>query len=464
MPNSKVTTITIPLKTEKWQEDLLEKRMEICRSIYNAMLSERIKTYEKMLNSVEYKKCIDTIYQAYRETDKEKKKELKNSLEYKQAVQQEKQLMMDNGFTDFHFRSIASIHAKHFADVIPSNVVIRSIGIPMWAAFQKKIYGNAKKVYFKKPGELHTLITNNLSGMVIANKKGKSVKNMSPDEEYWCSYRSKAGKNLMMPLILDRKDIYLMKMIEHDIKVVRLIRKNIKGRSRYAVQLVVDGAPYIKKDNDGKTLHPIGDKKLGVYIDTTSITVFDGENIEKINIRLHDDREKDIGELQQFMDRSKRISNAENFNEDGTIKKGVYENKHRISLKWNYSNNYMKAKARLADIRRIQGEKRKIRANMIANEILEMGHDININDYSFSRAAARQTFSEGEELTKRGTAKSKKKAGKAIMENAPAMIVSLMDMKLQQRGYDGLKKCKLHIDSKIEDYRDFYAKELFEMK
>ena len=47
--------LTLALKTELWQEHILEKRLNIARMIYNACLSEILKRHRKMINSSEYK-------------------------------------------------------------------------------------------------------------------------------------------------------------------------------------------------------------------------------------------------------------------------------------------------------------------------------------------------------------------------------------------------------------------------
>jgi len=46
--------LTLPLKTEKWQEDILEKRLNIARQIYNACLGEVLSRYSAMQSQKEY--------------------------------------------------------------------------------------------------------------------------------------------------------------------------------------------------------------------------------------------------------------------------------------------------------------------------------------------------------------------------------------------------------------------------
>lgn len=41
-------TITLPLKTEKWQADRLDKRFELGRLLYNTQLMERKKAYRSL--------------------------------------------------------------------------------------------------------------------------------------------------------------------------------------------------------------------------------------------------------------------------------------------------------------------------------------------------------------------------------------------------------------------------------
>jgi hypothetical protein len=48
--------LTLQLKTEKFQEDIIEKRFEKCRKIYNSCLGEALKRYNHMIESKEYQK------------------------------------------------------------------------------------------------------------------------------------------------------------------------------------------------------------------------------------------------------------------------------------------------------------------------------------------------------------------------------------------------------------------------
>lgn len=48
--------LTLKLDTQKYQEDILNKRFKIGRLIYNACLAEEYKNYRLMIESKEYQK------------------------------------------------------------------------------------------------------------------------------------------------------------------------------------------------------------------------------------------------------------------------------------------------------------------------------------------------------------------------------------------------------------------------
>lgn len=52
-------TLILELKTEKWQEDILDKRFNIGRQIYNICLGELYKRYNTMIERKEYQKVVN---------------------------------------------------------------------------------------------------------------------------------------------------------------------------------------------------------------------------------------------------------------------------------------------------------------------------------------------------------------------------------------------------------------------
>ena len=53
--------IQFPLKTEKYQEDILNKRFEISRKMYNSLVNITQKRYKEMVKIKEYRKFLATL-------------------------------------------------------------------------------------------------------------------------------------------------------------------------------------------------------------------------------------------------------------------------------------------------------------------------------------------------------------------------------------------------------------------
>lgn len=53
--------VQFPLKTEKYQEDILDKRFEIGRQIYNSLVNITQKRYREMIKTKRYRNLISQL-------------------------------------------------------------------------------------------------------------------------------------------------------------------------------------------------------------------------------------------------------------------------------------------------------------------------------------------------------------------------------------------------------------------
>ena len=53
--------VEFPLKTEKYQEDILNKRFEIGRQIYNSLVNVTQKRYKKMIKTKKYRTLLSSL-------------------------------------------------------------------------------------------------------------------------------------------------------------------------------------------------------------------------------------------------------------------------------------------------------------------------------------------------------------------------------------------------------------------
>ena len=166
-------------------------------------------------------------------------------------------------------------------------------------------------------------------------------------------------------------------MLERDIKIVRIIRKKVKCSYKYYVQISAEGAPAVKRDVDGSLVHPISDGKMGIFVDINSLTIVSADQCRTIDLSFDNVYAKEIKEISEYLNRSRRINNPENFTVNGRIKTS------EDGYVWNYSHKYHKAMDRMAELKRKAAEQRRIRSFSIANEVLSIGSNICVNEYLY---------------------------------------------------------------------------------
>ena len=379
-------TLTFRLKTEKWQEDKLNKRLEIGRNIYNACLREILKRYNTMINSEEYKQ----IQQMAKGKERNK---LFNKLNSKY------------GISEYSLHDYVKPMQHHFKENIDA-FTAQKIATRAYNAFTKYMYHEADKVYFKKYGEL-----NSLEGK--SNKTGIRFKD-----------KCLIWNGLIIPVIIKKNDIYTHEALQNKIKYCRIKREMIKGKYHYYIQLVLDGVPPLKINKQtGEIKNQTTYGKVGIDIGTQTVAISSNYDVKLLELApevVNIDRE--IKRIQRYMDRSRRLINPNKYNDDGTINT---QNKD----KWIYSNRYLKAKNRYKELYRKQKEIRRQSHNNLANFILSLGNEFYVEDMNFKGLQLRAKETTINDKT--GKYNRKKRFGKSLANKAPSLFLTILNNKLK---------------------------------
>ena len=424
--------LTLPLRLEKWQEDRLAKRFEIARQLYNTLLRYEMKKLRRLEQMPEYREA-EAALKAF-----PLREEKKYTPEQKAIFKQRDKLRKDAGFTEYAFKSDMKMFYKHFKDNIGSNVAVHGIAPQVWAAFDRLFYGNGRQLHFKSFGELNSVrgYSTRKSGGVEIMFRGTYVE--------W--------KGLKLPVKPDEKNAYETEMLSHHIKYCRILRKPGKTRSRWYVQLSLEGKPTVKQDKrTGAVRHPVGSGAVGIDIGpqtiayctqtTASLQVLaDGvQNIENQK-RL----------LQRKLDRSRRAMNPDNYAADGTIRRGVKLTRYK-------SVRYRRLQKELAYLQYQQADMRKRQHNALANELLSLGDRFYVEDMAWPQLTHRGNKTEISEKT--GRYKRKKRFGKSVANRAPATLIAMLNQKLVSRGYEAIAKVDTHVRaSQYNHLSDTYEK------
>ena len=209
--------VQFPLKVEKFQQDILEKRFRIGREIYNSLLGKMWKRYCEMIKRREYRALLEEIAKT------EKKKPLYKKLE---AIRKE------SGFTEYAFHKEVKNMQKFFKKNIDS-FTAQKIATQVWRAFEKMMYGSGERVHFKKEDEFKSL---------EGKSNGTGIRYMDGYIDW---------KGLRLKVLIDEKNHYEKEALKREIAYCRLIRKEIRERLKYYTQIVFKGVP--PREIDKKT-------------------------------------------------------------------------------------------------------------------------------------------------------------------------------------------------------------------
>jgi putative transposase len=196
----------------------------------------------------------------------------------------------------------------------------------------------------------------------VEGKSNKSGIRWREDRVEWLGLKLEA--------IIDRDDLVIVHGLAARVKYVRLVRRKLNGRNWFYVQLVCQGKPYQKEKN--KT----GEGDVGLDIGPSTIAAV-GEReafLEQFCAEL-EPSEKEIRRLQRKLDRQRRANNPNNYNPDGTIRRGPKV--------WYKSARQCRTETRLAELHRKQAAYRKSLHGQLVNRVLRMGNTIKLEKLSY---------------------------------------------------------------------------------
>lgn len=361
--------LSLPLIISPRDEKELLSRFESARQIYNAVLGEA-------KNRVLLIKQSKTFHKA-KKIPKDKKKE--RSEMFKLARE-------EYSFNEYSLHSYAGDLRHKLVNNLDIHTV-QKIATRAFRATEKMLYGKARKVRFKGYNQLNSVESkSNVSGIRFRDNTVE-----------W--------NGLNLKPIIDIKDDVIKYGLEHRVKYCRIVRKVIKGRNRFYIQLILEGVPFIKERNR------LGTGIVSFDFGPSTVAIV-SKNGEKFNARLLQfcselkDKHSEIKIIQRKIDRQKRKNNSENYSDDGQIKKGRHH--------WNKSNRQKINESELRELYRKASEYRKSLQGKLVNETLRMGNVFKTE--KVSRKWLQKNF------------------GKSVGLRAPGMFVEGMKRKAESAG------------------------------
>lgn len=345
----------LPLKTDPRQESVLLKRLNAGRQLYNAVLGEAMRRVQLVRQS--------KIYRGAKKLRKDNPLRKKLFKEAREAHQ----------YSEYALHSYATrISHSWVGDHLDANTV-QKLATRAYQASEKVMFGRAKKIRFKGKNQLDSL----------EGKTNKSGIRWKDDKVVWLGLE-------LEPIIQDY-DPLIQHGLASPVKYVRLVRRKRNGKNLFYVQLINEGTPF------RKPAHKVGSGIIGIDIGPSTIAIVgdSSASLQQFASELKFS-EKKIRKLQRKMDRSRRANNPDNYNPNGTIKKG--------KKSWNNSKKYLKTTASKANLEWKLAAHRKSLHGQLAHEILSLSNVIKLEKLSYK--AFQKLF------------------GKSVGKRAPGMFVS----------------------------------------
>lgn len=387
--------LTLKLNTNRHDCMVLDRRFACAWKMYNAMVRHARAAISGMRQDASYRSAMDEYRQITGTSPADK--------HHKAAVSERlKRIRLSYGLSEYGFHAWIALQQHRYKKHIDS-LTAQKIATHVWQAAEKVIYGKGRTVHFRRLEEFLSVEgKNNVSGIRFRNGRLE-----------WLGL-------CIQPQIRKGDGYARSALRDKAVKYCRIQRKAMGTSWHYYIQLLLPGIPPKK--------HSVTEGRVGIDPGTATEAIVSEKGC--ILTELASERPKILGrqeKLLQAMDRSRRATNPDNYNPDGTVKSG------RQRRRWILSKRYRLNAMRLRTLQRRCADTVKQSEERLANRILdEHGSDIFTEkmDYKSMQARAPETRTDPDT----GRYLSKRRFGRSLACHAPARFLTILDRKL---GYIG---------------------------
>lgn len=401
--------LTLPLKTEVYQEHILEKRFRLGEHLYNNFLNFEKKKFYEMTKRKDYRDAQNLIKELTIQINSlDEFKESKQLIQELRKQRKEQYDIIYNikkmfDWSEFGFTNDMKKYRKYYKANLNSTICDNLSG-RCFKAFEKMEselikdqYRNDEDkvnpcVHYKRKDSLRCLTAKkNSTGIRFSLDEGNRIGTVK-----W--------QGLVFSIDLSKCTLYEWQALQSDICYCAVKREKIKGKWKYYIQITLKGHVPDKFDKQtGELKRQLGKGNVGLYFTSTSLTVSTENGVKTYPLEIKNNEDEKT-ELLQKMDASRRATNPDNYNEDGT-------SKEKSEIKgWHFSKAYKKYRAELYEIYRKECEEKKLLQEILANEVIASGDVFNCNKMDFKFL--------------------QRNLGKKIHSASPAMLKSTIERKL----------------------------------
>lgn len=419
------------------------------RKAGNELVGLMRKNYDQLMRTKRYRKLL----KLYGSTEnKKKRKDLANQLN-----EMQKQY---NVTWDYCRTSMIPIGKKYGIDAVFALTKAEDI----WRGVEKCLYGNGKMLHFSKFGDLPCIrakqinrgIPMSIKDNQLQFKLGRSVFGVKVKDRFQMDEVNAVLNYLAESEIVENKAIQILMDEAYCINTYRpcyaiLVPKLIRGKYRVYLHLTIEGKAKPKYDKFGNPRHKFGKGIIGADIGTQTVAYTSDTEVGLKNLSERGNSIQTSERLERLyyraMDRSRRATNPQNYNEEGTVKKG--------RKTWKYSNHYKRLKAKHQELCRMNAINRQLAIKEDANHLRSLGDVFVTEPKNASKLMKRAKETT---VNSRGKHNKKKRFGKSIKNRCPSGFQTAIENKFKVSGGNYIEVSNHYRASQYDHTADDYIK------
>ena len=400
---------------------LLEKSFRISNSAYNEALSFGLKHFEALKRNLYYQDLLEARRLALKGIAKLEKAE-KTTKGLKQQVKCYNKVLSElrkaYSLTEYGLSTHLSQQRRKLGSPYQQFNAgeIQVIAGQVMKTLEKVLFYQIKphKVRFRSKFDLDVSYRNRV------NTTGTRLEPSDKKDIAYRLYVHKASTFVDIPVKAFNKYQQMSLMRSEKIKYVQIIRKTIRGKKVYYLQLVCQGFPPSKVSK--------GEGVVGIDPGISTVAFASPTEVALVDLVPKNiaQKEKLLKQLDRKIERSRRVNNPECYDECGKIKKGARFKRP--------SKRQLRLRNRRRKVYRSLSEERKKLQGQLVNRIVSQGSNIRIEELGVKGLQRRSRDIRINPKTNRPY--SKKRFGKPIFRAAPSTFRTALETRASQLGID----------------------------
>ena len=399
----------------------LEKSLRISNSAYNEALSFGLKRFEALKRNSYYQELLEALRLARKGIARLEKAE-KTAKGLKQQVKCYNKMLSElrkaYSLTEYGLSAhLSQQRRKQGSPYQQFNAgEIQVIAGQAMKALEKVLFYEIKphKVRFRSKFDLD---------VSFRNRVNTTGTRLEPSDKTGIAYRlyiHKASTFVDIPEKAFNTYQQMSLMRSEKIKYVQIIRKTIRGKKVYYLQIVCQGFPQSKVSK--------GEGVVGIDPGISIVAFASQSEVALVDLvpTTITRKEKLLKQLDRKIEHSQRVNNPECYEENGTIKKGARFKRP--------SNRQMRLRNRRRKVYRSLSEERKKLQGQLVNQIVSQASIIRVEELNVKGLQKRSRDIRINPKTNRPF--SKKRFGKAIFRAAPSGFRTALETRAFQLGID----------------------------